>query len=800
MTIDLPGWKRKRTTVKSKITRIESFVKSFKDGDDLCQLESRIPHLENAFKEFEQYQDEIEQFEFEEDDNTREEVEIQYHNTVAKIKNLTSKVKSPSASNSHNSSGGNNQSTPELAVKLPALNLPQFSGSYTEWLPFYDTFNSLINNNANLNNCQKFHYLKSCLKGEASATIESLTISTDNYNAAYELLIKWYNNIRLIAQEHVLAIINSPVISKANHVSLRKMLNDITTNIEALRVQKQAVDHWDCLIVPLICEKLDYTSRKEWQTKLNTDIPKLKDLLEFLGKRCELLECMSKNDKSSQHNEKQKTNYNKQTNQSKHQIVQTVINKSCIHCKSESHMVFKCPEFLNLSTSDRIKTINNLKACRNCFKLNHTASACKSVNTCRECQQKHNTLLHLSESTSANDNLTLSISNKTTVLLATAIVKIADSAGNYHNCRAVLDCGSQSNILTSNMCKKLSLKTKHINLPISGVGEIETRVKYSANVSIKSCYNSFALKMHCLILPKITEQFPNQTYSRANLNIPDNIDLADPHFNECDKIDLLIGAEFFWRIIGFSQAIDILNKQIYLRRTLFGWVVTGKIINGQKNSGKHFVGFTSNKNPDVELSNQLTKFWQLEEQTDNQPPLSADEFACEKHFAETVRRGSDGRFVVQLPFKGDVLLMGPSNKMALKRFYSVEKRLHQNPTLKRDYTTFMNEYLHLEHMMLVSPYVPEDNSHANQYFLPHHAVIKESSSTTRVRVVFDGSAKTTTGISLNDMLMVGPTVQQDLFSIITRFRTHQVAFSCDIVKMYRQIWVDPRDTAFQRIL
>jgi hypothetical protein len=131
---------------------------------------------------------------------------------------LTSKVKSPSASNSHNSSGGNIQSSSELAVKLPALNLPQFSGSYAEWLPFYDTFNSLINNNANL------------------------------------------NNIRLIAQEHVLAIINSPVISKANHVSLRKLLNDITTNIEALRVQKQAVDHWDCLIVPLICEKLDYTS------------------------------------------------------------------------------------------------------------------------------------------------------------------------------------------------------------------------------------------------------------------------------------------------------------------------------------------------------------------------------------------------------------------------------------------------------------------------------------------------------------------------------------------------------------
>ena len=56
------------------------------------------------------------------------------------------------------------------------------------------------------------------------------------------------------------------------------------------------------------------------------------------------------------------------------------------------------------------------------------------------------------------------------------------------------------------------------------------------------------------------------------------------------------------------------------------------------------------------------------------------------------------------------------------------------------------------------------------YFLPHHAVVKESSLTTKTRVVFDGSAKTSTGISLNETLMVGPTIQEDLFSIIARFR------------------------------
>jgi hypothetical protein len=86
------------------------------------------------------------------------------------------------------------------------------------------------------------------------------------------------------------------------------------------------------------------------------------------------------------------------------------------------------------------------------------------------------------------------------------------------------------------------------------------------------------------------------------------------------------------------------------------------------------------------------------------------------------------------------------------------------------------------------------------YYLPHHPVFKETSSTTRTRVVFDGGAKTSNGLSLNDTLQVGATVQQDLYSIILRFRTHQVCFTADIAKMYRQIVVHPQDRDLQRIL
>jgi hypothetical protein len=86
------------------------------------------------------------------------------------------------------------------------------------------------------------------------------------------------------------------------------------------------------------------------------------------------------------------------------------------------------------------------------------------------------------------------------------------------------------------------------------------------------------------------------------------------------------------------------------------------------------------------------------------------------------------------------------------------------------------------------------------YYMPHHAVIKEHSISTKTRVVFDASAKTTNGISLNDQLMIGPTLQEDLFSILTRFRTYQYVLSSDIAKMFRQILMQESHRDYQRIL
>ena len=78
-------------------------------------------------------------------------------------------------------------------------------------------------------------------------------------------------------------------------------------------------------------------------------------------------------------------------------------------------------------------------------------------------------------------------------------------------------------------------------------------------------------------------------------------------------------------------------------------------------------------------------------------------------------------------------------------------------------------------------------------------MIKESSETTKVRVVFDASAKTSTGISLNDTLMVGPTIHNTIFEKILRFCFHSYVITADIEKMYRQILVYPEDRKFQKV-
>ncbi|XP_053956160.1 uncharacterized protein LOC128861809 [Anastrepha ludens] len=223
------------------------------------------------------------------------------------------------------------------------------------------------------------------------------------------------------------------------------------------------------------------------------------------------------------------------------------------------------------------------------------------------------------------------------------------------------------------------------------------------------------------------------------------------------------------------------------QRTVFGWTLFGNVDGSESAS----LGLQS-LHCEVHFDRALTRLWELEE-APKKAHLTYEERYCEEFFEKTHRRSPDGRFIVELPLKSDVPL-GASRSYAVRSLLSIEKRLARDDDLRQRYNEFMQELIDMKHMELAPP--PTDQT----FYMPHHPVIKESSVTTKLRVVFNASAKTTTGNSLNDALFVGPQLQPDLYSILTRFRTHRYAVTADIAKMYRQICMSTKNLDLQRIV
>ncbi|GFW72623.1 integrase catalytic domain-containing protein [Trichonephila clavipes] len=198
------------------------------------------------------------------------------------------------------------------------------------------------------------------------------------------------------------------------------------------------------------------------------------------------------------------------------------------------------------------------------------------------------------------------------------------------------------------------------------------------------------------------------------------------------------------------------------------------------------------------IDNQLKQFWELEEIPNVKDKLlTSEEQFVETHFQNTYACNSDGRFVVKLPFYKSNSELGDSKPAAISRLLAMERKFKNNPDFEKQYKEFMNEYESLGHMSLVNS---RSHTSKDQNFLPHHAVIKPSSPTTKLRVVFDASCKTTNGTSLNSLLGVGPKLQRDIFEILLNFRISRIVFTADIEKMYRQILVADEDQKYQQIL
>ncbi|XP_045453733.1 uncharacterized protein LOC123663035 [Melitaea cinxia] len=288
-------------------------------------------------------------------------------------------------------------------------------------------------------------------------------------------------------------------------------------------------------------------------------------------------------------------------------------------------------------------------------------------------------------------------------------------------------------------------------------------------------------------MENILGSHPQVRLSADAVKLTADLDLADPKFDLPGTVDLLLGADVLGKILLGKDRVLQPGGLVALR-TIFGFALMGPVLRAPPPAEPGTALMVGSA-----LSDAVQRFWEVEEPP--QAPRSDPEHEeCERFYKSNTSYLRSGRIMTRLPFFAVRPPLGDSRPTAEKRLLAMERRMSRDPLLKEKYIDFMREYEDLGHMS-VSKFDWRSMEH---FFLPHHAVIKPSSG--KLRTVFDGSAQTTSGVSLNQCLHSGPKLLKDLCDVITRFRRHQFVFVADIKMMFRQTVIHPDDRRYQLIL
>ncbi|XP_049868256.1 uncharacterized protein LOC126368368 isoform X1 [Pectinophora gossypiella] len=482
----------------------------------------------------------------------------------------------------------------------------------------------------------------------------------------------------------------------------------------------------------------------------------------------------------------------------------------CYYCGKSDHKIFSCPKFLLASIAERVECIKAKKLCKTC--LNSHTGKCRFHFKCTHCKQNHNTLLHdgnetSSSSTEGGVTLLSGLNDNNQVLLPTAKVKILTKNGQELIVKALLDSGSQSSFITTKLANLIGRNLLATNTEVSGIAKTGKKIQSSLQVDIFSCAYPYKVNTNCLVVNKITTNLPQNSFDLSLINIPKNLLLADDTFNKTSEIDILLAADIFFQAL-LPQLEDQHNELSdpatpRLVHTQFGYLVAGKVPVQSPHELQSTPVSLFCQECKTDLNSNVIQFWKSEAVPEIYPehPTSEQKY-CEEYFNETVQL-VDNKFEVSMPLKIPIYdvnnTLGNSLVLAMRRFLNLEKRLHKDEALFKEYQSFIHEYIDLGHASYVDISSYDFNKDA-VYFMPHHPVIRENVVSTRLRTVFDGSMKTTNKISLNDIMLNGPVVQNELFDTLLLFRLNKYFFACDIRRMFRNVLIEKSQRSLQNIL
>lgn len=803
--------RHKRGYQKGCLTSLESELAALTTPDEGI-LENFLKIVDGIVLKFDVHQTALEDnFDFELDTNERSEFDTRVRTFTGLVRSKLCALKSGASTPVVAA-----QVKPIFAVqKLAKLPPPTFSGERKDWISFKKSITRFLETEE-LDDTIKYQYLENAVKDAVTPKPLRLVQSAESeYLTAWSNLTLEYDNDVILKNDLVAELYDVQTPKQDCATSLQHFIDTVEMSVTQLKSISEDVASSELLFVYHLITKLDFATQKELEKIKKTDsLLTYKDLMKFLKNRVQILENVAKLEKLRFDPQSASTPLpkgNKNVPPPSKKTVAAVIEQnksprqSCVVC-NEIHHIMACETFKNMNPQQRLDKARSLKLCFNCLKGDHLSPACPDIRRCKNCNKKHHTLLHNGRQTTASAQahestpasatpsaetaasqtaavaqIATPVRSQTTVILATAVVCIEDIFGQPVSCRAFLDSGSTVSFITEELVNRLGLKRKTFKTTIHGVNDKESTCNHLVTSVVSSRLSKYSTLQEFVVTRKIVGDLPIQKITTKEFQLPPVEQLADPEFGSPAKVDILLGAEVFFEILTGAKCK--ISDNLWRYPSEFGDIIAGGF--GKSNIQHSYTAID-------ELKSLIQRFWECEI-VGLKTNWSVEERQAENHYVEHVKHRDDNHYELALPFNEKKSLLGQTDHMAKKLFLFNETRRIRFPDKNEAYRKVMQELIEMGHMELVEN-VPNDGC-----YLTHHMVTKLESLSTKYRVVFDASKPTSSGVALNDTLLIGPSIQAEIFCHLIRWREFAIGITSDIAKMYRMIYIRPEDRKYQMI-
>jgi transposase InsO family protein len=484
----------------------------------------------------------------------------------------------------------------------------------------------------------------------------------------------------------------------------------------------------------------------------------------------------------------------------------------CPLCKG-SHGLWKCDGFKDKTPTERAEFVKTNSLCFTCLGTQHVMRNCTRQRQCgvERCKQYHHRLLHGAErvspkthgdhqerkATVASANGSSSAHIAKTVNKGLLQVVKVEMVFNGVSTRswALCDSGSTHSWVSTELQNSLKLTGIPTRISLESFDRINEYDTQQCKVKVQSTNKANELEMSVLVKPNFSigsEVIDVTAIKKAfpHLNpVPDGIiNLKDVH--------ILLGQDAYQLIRPLEYRNGSKNESWAVRIPL-GWALSGPLPQLQR---EQMVQTTSNVvSADVELTSQVKRWWDMESYASACSVDSRsreDKRATQILDSETKHNGE--RYVIPLLWAHDSMMLPNNYASAKAQLLSLEKRLERDPDLKRRYQETIDKDLQSGYVRPVTDEELRATASCNQWYLPHHPVLNPNKPD-KVRRVCNAASKFR-GTSLNDALLTGPDLLNNLVGILMRFRTAPFAVSADIEAMFLQVEVTEGDQCALRFL